>query len=97
VLIYHIQPWRPTQNAFIERFNRTYRNEVLALYLFRSLEEVRAITAQWMTIYSEERPHESLQGMASCTFDHHRLKTLFMNCPLDGEAYRTTAGCQNNQ
>ena len=68
VLIYYIQPGRPTQNAFIERFNRTYRNEVLNLYLFRSLEEVREITAEWMTIYNEHRPHEALQGAAPWTY-----------------------------
>ena len=62
VLIFYMQPGRPTQNAFIERFNRTYRTEVLNLYLFRSLEEVREITAEWMTIYNEHRPHEALQG-----------------------------------
>jgi len=68
VLIYYIQPGLPTQNTFIERFNRTYRNEVLNLYLFRSLEQVREITARWMTIYNEQRPHASLQGATPCTY-----------------------------
>ncbi|MEZ5398004.1 MAG: IS3 family transposase [Bryobacterales bacterium] len=87
VLIYHIQPGCPTQNAFIERFNRTYRNEVLNLYLFRSLDEVREITSRWLRTDNELRPHEAFQGAAPGLYHKPTQENSTYHCPLDGEAY----------
>lgn len=63
-----IQPGKPAQNGFIERFNRSYREEILDMNLFYSLPEVAAITRLWLNEYNNVRPHHSLQGLTPKLF-----------------------------
>ncbi|MCW1971505.1 UNVERIFIED_ORG: putative transposase [Pantoea agglomerans] len=70
VMLEFIRPGKPTQNAFIERFNRTYRTEIPDFYLFRTLNEAREITVRWLAEYNSERPHESLNNL---TPEEYRL------------------------
>jgi putative transposase len=64
----YIAPGKPDQNAFIERFNRTYREEVLDAYVFESVAEVQTITDHWLPDYNDHRPHESLGRVPPTSF-----------------------------
>lgn len=55
-----IQKGKPQQNAIVERFNRTYREDILDANIFISLNHVYDITKPWKDDYNEQRPHEAL-------------------------------------
>lgn len=63
VVLEFIEPGKPMQNGFIERFNRSYREGVLDMYVFKTLEEVRERTESWMRDYNEELPHDALDDL----------------------------------
>lgn len=72
----YIQPGKPAQNGYIERFNRTYRQDVLDIYLFESIREVQKITNEWINIYNFDRPHQSLANMSPAEFAAFRNRCL---------------------
>ena len=50
----------PQQNAIVERFNRTYREDVLDANIFFSIDQAQQITDQWLEEYNNDREHEAL-------------------------------------
>lgn len=60
VTLAFIQPGKPMQNGYVERLNGSFRQEVLNAYVFRTLDEVRDKTREWMRDDNHHRPHSSL-------------------------------------
>ena len=59
------------QNGFIERFNRSYRGDVLDTNLFETIMQARIASEEFQDDYNNERPHESLGDLSPVNF---RLK-----------------------
>ena len=60
ITLMYIQPGKPTQNAYVERFNRTVRHEWLELHLFETIEQAQLLATQWLWTYNNERPNSAI-------------------------------------
>lgn len=63
IRIEYIQPGKPQQNAYVERYNRTVRYDWLSQYLFESIEQVQQSATEWLWSYNHERPNMALGGI----------------------------------
>lgn len=59
---HYIDPGKPQQNAFIESFNGSLRDELLNEEWFDSLDDARRKLALWRYDYNNVRPHSSLEN-----------------------------------
>ena len=63
IVLHHIQPGKPRQNAYIERYNRTVRHEWLGQYNFATITEVQDYATDWLWTYNNERPNMGIGGI----------------------------------
>ena len=63
IRVMFIQPGKPTQNAYVERFNRTVRHEWLDEHLFESIDHAQTTATQWLWRYNNERPNMAIGGI----------------------------------
>ena len=76
IAIRYIQPGSPSQNGYMERLNRTFREDVLDAHLFEDIEQVNEISKDWREEYNRHHPHKSLGRMAPKEFLENHLAGL---------------------
>lgn len=76
------RPGKPTDNAFIESFNGSFRDECLNAHWFLSLEDACSKIESWRHDYNHFRPHSSLGDIPSAQFAAQHQTTLPPKSPL---------------
>src|SRR5699024_6922067 len=93
ITLLHIQPGKPQQNAYVERYNRTVRYDWLAQNIYDELKEVQSDATRWLWIYNNERPNIAISGVTpqQTLNTRHLINTTQRHCQKWGD-YSTT-GC----
>ena len=63
IILLYIQPGNPQQNAYVERFNKTVRLELLEMNEFTSLAHASEVATKWQWMYNNERPNMGIGGI----------------------------------
>ena len=63
VTLMFIQPGNPQQNAYVERYNRTVRQEWLDQNIFKTIEEAQQQATKWLWTYNNDRPNMAIGGI----------------------------------
>ena len=70
------EPGKPMQNGYVERFNRTFREDILDAYLFSSVSQFQVIADKIIEDYNDNHPHESLGGKSPREFADRSQSSL---------------------
>ena len=86
VIPIYAAPGTPTENAYIERFNRLFREDILDAYLFRNSKQFEIIAEEWREDYNNFHPHSSLGDKSPIEFSSRRQPLLGVLKPQEGAA-----------
>ncbi len=73
ITVQFTQPGKPMQSGYIERFNRTFRENILDAYLFEDINQVQVLANEWMKDYNYSRPHEALGGVTPNLYKRQKM------------------------
>ena len=82
IQLLYIEPGKPNQNPFVERFNKSFSDEVIDAYLFNSNSEAQAAEDGWLIDYKQYRPHESVGDMPPLAYMPRIFKPIVSSSEL---------------